>query len=144
MRVTSFAALVLLAFATPVTAHKVETAFSDLGLEPEDPIGATKKLMLDELRDPDSAQYRFIGIHPAHCKAGWAKGNNGWTGYAATVEINAKNAMGGYVGFASYTVLFINGYAWKSIEGTEFGAYGPSKGMLGLGGGAGVCRWLDH
>ncbi|GHH20958.1 hypothetical protein GCM10008023_29470 [Sphingomonas glacialis] len=100
--------------------------------------------MLDTLRDPDSAQYRFVGIHPAHCKAGWAKGDNSWSGYAATIEINGKNAMGGYTGYTTYTILFEGGNAWKAIEGSEFGPYGPSKGMLGLGGGAGICRWLDH
>lgn len=130
--------------ACPLAAQQAAVAIPDLGPEPQDPIGSIKRLMLNIQRDPDSAQYRFMGMHPAHCKAGWAKGGNGWTGYAATVEINGKNAMGGYTGFTSYTVLFDGGAAWKAIEGLNFGAYGPSKGMLGLGGGAGVCRWLDH
>jgi hypothetical protein len=137
-------ALVLAMLTATARAQEIKSPYPDLGLEPQDPVGATKRLMLDTLRDPESAQYRFLGIHPAHCKAGWAKRGNEWYGYAATIDINAKNAFGGYTGFASYTILFRDGMAWNAIEGSNFGAYGPSKGLLGLGGGAGVCRYLDH
>mgnify|MGYP007083791846 CR=1 FL=1 len=128
---------------TPISAQKAISDQLDVGVEPSDPIGATKRLMADELRDPDSAQYRFLGVHPARCKAGWANGKNGWVGYAASIDINAKNAMGGYVGFTTYTVLFQGDVAVRAVEGGNFGAYGPSKGLLGLGGGAGVCKYLD-
>lgn len=137
-------ALAVLALAAPLAAKEAPIDYGAFGSEPEDPIGATKRLMLDELRDPDSAQYRFLGIHPAHCRGGLANGGKDWIGYAASIDINAKNTMGGYVGFTSHTILFDGGRAFKSIEGDNFGAYGPAKGLLGLGGGAGVCRWLDH
>lgn len=136
--------LALVALPWAAAAQQGPTAIADLGPEPEDPIGATKRLMLDTLRDPDSAQYRFIGLHPASCKNGWLTGKGSWSGYAATVEINGKNATGGYSGFKPFTILFMGPNAWRAIDGENFGAYGPSKGMLGLGGGAGVCRWLDH
>ena len=52
--------------------------------------------------------------------------------------------MGGYSGYRPYTILFTNGKAWKVLEGADFGAYGPPKGLFGIAGGAGVCRWLDR
>ncbi len=46
--------------------------------------------------------------------------------------------MGGYSGYRPYTILFSNGKAWKTLEGADFGAYGPAKGLLDIAGGAGV------
>lgn len=138
------AMLALVALPWAAAAQQGPTAIVNLGPEPEDPLDATKRLMLDTLRDPDSAQYRFIGLHPARCKNGWLSGKGGWEGYAATIEINAANALGGKTGFHTFTILFANGSAIRAIDGENFGAYGPSKGVLGIGGGAGVCRWLDH
>jgi hypothetical protein len=135
-------AMLLLAVASPINAQKAVENIPDLGPDPSDPIAETKTLMTELLRDPDSAHYRFLGIHQAHCKGGLA--GREWYGYAASIDINAKNAMGGYTGYQPYTVLFVNGKAWKAVEGADFGPYGPAKGMLGLGGGAGVCRWLDR
>lgn len=128
--------------ASPLHAQRAMDAVPDLGPDPVDPIAETKTLMAEMLRDPDSARYRFAGIHQAHCKGGLA--GKEWYGYAASIDINATNAMGGYSGYQPYTILFTNGKAWKAVEGTDFGAYGPAKGLLGLGGGAGVCQWLDR
>ena len=124
-------------------AAQTNTNFIDAGPPPDDPMTAIKRLMAGELVDPEAAQYRFLGVHPAKCKAGWAKGGSDWIGYAVGIEINGKNRMGGYTGFTPYTILFEGQNAWRSIEGSNFGAYGPAKGLLGLGGGAGVCRYLD-
>jgi hypothetical protein len=141
-KVVLCAATILLAITAPVTAQKAVEALPDLGPDPADPIAETKLIMADILRDPDSARYRFGGIHQAHCKGGLA--GKEWYGYAASIDVNATNAMGGYSGYQPYTILFVNGKAWRAIEGADFGAYGPAKGLLGLGGGAGVCRWLDR
>lgn len=141
-KIASCAAIMLLAIATPLAAQKATEAVPDLGPDPADPIAETKLLMTDLLRDSDGARYRFAGTHQAHCKGGLA--GKEWYGYAASIDVNATNAMGGYSGYRPYTILFTNGKAWKALEGADFGAYGPAKGMLGLGGGAGVCRWLDR
>ena len=139
-----FMALVALGLSTMASGQKLPADYVDVGPAPEDPMGSIKRLMIDELRDPDSAQYKFLGIHPARCKAGWLNGGKDWYGYAASIEVNAKNGMGGYTGFKPTTVLLQGESAIKSFEGANFGAYGPSKGPLGLGGGAGVCRLLDQ
>lgn len=135
-----FAGLLL---AAQATSH-LPADYVDVGPPPEDPIGATKKAMASILRDPDSAEYRFLGIHPAKCKAGWAKRNSGWQGWAATIEINGKNAFGGYTGFETHTVLFVGEGVVQVLDGPNFGPFGPSKGFLGVGGGAGVCKYLDQ
>ena len=134
--------LLCLLLAGPAFAQSTPTVL-DPGPSPDDPIAATKLLAVEVLVDPDSATYRFLGVHPARCKAGWAKGGKDWIGYAAQIDINAKNRMGGYTGYSRYTVLFQGQQAWKAIEGKDFGPYGPAKGVLGLGGGAGVCHYLD-
>lgn len=142
IKIVSCAAIMLLAVAAPLNAQKAAETMPDFGPDPADPVAETKLLMTDLLRDPDGARYRFVSVHQAHCKGGLA--GKEWYGYAASVDINATNAMGGYSGYRPYTILFTNGKAWKALEGADFGAYGPAKGMLGLGGGAGVCRWLDR
>ena len=138
-KIASCAAIMLLALTAPLNAQGV---IPDLGPDPADPIAETKMLMTELLRDPDGARYRFAGIHQAHCKGGLA--GKEWYGYAASIDIHATNAMGGYSGYRPYTILFTNGKAWKALEGADFGAYGPAKGLLGIAGGAGVCRWLDR
>jgi hypothetical protein len=145
LQMKKFGLGVALAVGSVMSSHvaplPAQGVIPDLGSDPADPIGETKTLMVERLRDPDSARYRFAGIHQAHCKGGLA--GKEWYGYAASIDINATNAMGGYSGYQPYTILFTDGKAWKAVEGADFGAYGPAKGMLGLGGGAGVCRWLD-
>jgi hypothetical protein len=141
---TRTAVLALLAVATPITAQGVTPDNVDVGPEPTEPLAAIRQLMSSELRDPASAEYRIMGIHPGKCKAGWATKDKDWTGYAATVEINAKNGFGGYTGFTPHTILFVGNAAVRIVDGANFGAFGPTKGLLGLGGGAGVCRFLDH
>jgi hypothetical protein len=59
----------------------------------EDPFAAAKAAVTAELSDPDSATFRNVRE--------WVKGvpNLGYCG-----EVNAKNRMGGYVGFRSFLV----------------------------------------
>ncbi|MEI2679097.1 MAG: hypothetical protein V9G29_15335 [Burkholderiaceae bacterium] len=53
-------------------------------------IESLKSKVLDRLSDPTSAQFRKVKL---------LKGNNGLCG-----EINAKNKLGGYVGFSAFAV----------------------------------------
>lgn len=138
------AVLALHCATTPVAAWSAEPTLADIGPEPAQPLAAIRQLMSTQLREPASAEYRIMGIHPARCKAGWATKDKDWTGYAAKVEINAKNGFGGFTGFTSHTILFVGNAAVRIVDGENFGAFGPSKGLLGLGGGAGICRFLDH
>lgn len=127
-------------------ANAIEPDISTLnfGVSPQDPIASAKPMMLDFLKDPASARYRWVDTYMGYCKAGWAKGGGlGWYGWASTIEVNAKNAYGGYTGYQPYTILYQDQAAVRIIEGAMFGAYGPAKGPLGLGGGAGVCKRVD-
>ena len=96
--------------------------------------------MESQLKDPYSAQYILDRVYRGYCKKGWLKGKGlDWIGWAANIRINAKNSYGAYGGYEPYTVFFSGDSAVKAVEGANFGAYGPSKGVLGLDGGAGVC-----
>lgn len=90
------------------------------------------------LKDPDSGQYQIQNLFKGYCRNGWLNGNKvAWKGWAVNVMINGKNAYGGYVGYSPATVL-LDGNGGRILEGFNFGAYGPRKGLLG--GGAGVCQ----
>lgn len=57
-----------------------------------------------QLFDPMSAVYKYGEIMPAWYKSD-SKLEPGW---GLTVSVNAKNRMGGYVGFAQYLAIFRN------------------------------------
>ena len=127
----------------PASAKEPDISNLDFGVSPQDPLEIAKVLMASELKDPDSAQYRWKDTYMGYCKAGWIKGGGDkldWYGWASTIEVNAKNSFGGYTGFQPYTILYRDQSAVKVIQGAMFGAYGPAKGFLGVGGGAGVCQ----
>lgn len=93
------------------------------------------------LKDPASATYELGALYPAYCKKGSLEGKGiAWKGWALNVMINARNSFGGYAGGTPFTFLFSGDTVVRIVEGENFGAYGPSKGMLGLDGGAGVCE----
>ena len=119
--------------------HAQVAADYDFGPPPADPIEAAKLLMPEVLKDPASATYQFSNTFKGRCKRGRLGGAQ-WIGWAANVSINAKNSFGGYTGYQPYTILFSGGIAVRAIEGANFGAYGPAKGMFGLSGRAGVCQ----
>ena len=61
------------------------------------------------LRDAGSAQYRFGNCAPLAAHSIPILGIPIQYGYAIPVEVNAKNAYGGYTGFTPYFVLIRNG-----------------------------------
>ncbi|WP_156356092.1 hypothetical protein [Sphingomonas sp. Leaf22] len=130
------------ALAGAASLSLIQMGFVDVGEKPTDSLAATKQLMAGRLRDPQSAQYQVGELKPARCKGGLLSGNVAWEGWAANVAINGKNAYGAYTGYQPYTVLFSGDRAVNVVEGLDFGVYGPAKGLLGLGGGAGVCKYL--
>lgn len=71
------------------------------------------------LFDPFSAQYKLVsGPEKWYSrKAPIAGGGVNILGYRVVILVNAKNRMGGYVGWQKYTVLIRNGQVVQSWEG---------------------------
>jgi len=132
--------------ASPAHAKKPPlVTLDEVGLPPSDIPAGVRAVAQTYLKDPDSATYQIGSRYPGFCKEGWLKGNGiAWKGWAVNVMINARNSFGGYAGYSPFTVLFVGDNAIRIMEGENFGAYGPSTGMLGLGGGAGVCQIIKE
>lgn len=144
MKKRGIAAVAAVLLAGTAAAKEPDVSNLDFGTSPQEPIAIAKQLMAYQLKDPESAQYRWVATYLGYCKQGWAKGKGlDWYGWAATIEVNAKNSYGGYTGFEPYTILYKDQQAVRAIKGANFGPYGPSTGPLGLGGGAGLCRRVD-
>ncbi len=132
-------------FAAPANAKKRPPAVTlgELGASPANILPGVQAIAQSYLKDPYSAQYQIGSVFPGYCKEGWLKGNGiAWKGWAVNVLINARNSYGGYTGYLPHTVLFVGNQAVRIIEGENFGAYGPRKGLLG--GGAGVCQFIEE
>lgn len=66
-----------------------------------------KSVMEVNLKDPDSAKYRFGSPVKAHCNNGILSGGNVvWAGWVVPVQQNAKNSYGAYVGYEGYYARF--------------------------------------
>lgn len=115
----------------------------EVGPQPADMEAALNVAVQTYLKDPGSAQFQIGTPRAGYCKQGWLRGNGiAWKGWAVNVLINARNSYGGYTGFTPHTALFVGNQIVKIEEGADFGAYGPSKGLLG--GGAGVCQFVKE
>lgn len=132
---------------SPAIAKKGQppVTLGELGASPANIMAGVRAAAQSYLKDPYSAQYEIGALYPGYCKEGWLKGNGvSWKGWAVNVLINARNSYGGYTGYQPHTVLFVGDNAFQIIEGENFGMWGPKKGMLGLGGGAGVCQIIQE
>jgi len=90
---------VMISCSGPKPAKVIESSKPDI----EDPrvveTAAVRRLVLDALKDPGSAQFRNVMRRP-----GWGQpGIMGPMG-AYCGEVNAKNAYGGYPGFKKFAV----------------------------------------
>lgn len=97
-------ALVLLVGCMPPPPNVDEIRALEMGMPPD---SATVRSQISayfetQLFDPMSAVYKFGEMFPAWYKSD-SKLEPGW---GMTVSVNAKNRMGGYVGFAQYLAIF--------------------------------------
>ena len=142
------AAMIAAAFLTSTADAKSKpplVSLGDLGASPSNIMAGVRTVAQGYLKDPYSAEYQIGPVYPGYCKGGWARGGGiAWKGWAVNVLINARNSYGGYTGYQPHTVLFVGDQAVRIIEGDNFGAYGPKKGMLGLEGGAGLCQIIKE
>lgn len=84
----------------------------------------TMQLINGVLRDPNSAIYRnWTDPRPGYSPARWGGLLGGGmieqrVGWIWTVEVNAKNAFGGYVGFDLYECLLLKN-GWCEVRGDK-------------------------
>lgn len=111
-----FYALILAGCALAVkdpTSTELEAA--DYGIAPENPQEQALAYLKDTLFDPISAQVEW----QSECAKGWWQvydipGNlfsmsKRYFGWKLSAKVNAKNRMGGYVGFKTYIFCFRDG-----------------------------------
>lgn len=102
-----FAALaLLLALSGCTTATNEEPKVVDYGPQPENIQERTQQYIESQLKDPDSAKYRWGRVSKAWVFPGLLNGGGRWYGWVQIVEVNAKNGFGGYVGYKPYYIFF--------------------------------------
>ena len=88
---------------------------ADIGQYPNDYEQIIKNYEQSELKDPDSARYKFLNSP----KIGWTQAglvNEKYYGYVVCVYINARNSFGGYAGNHLYSFVLKNNSVinWQS------------------------------
>ncbi len=100
---------------TPLpTAQQLETM--DCGPIPRNYEQSIKDFMQGELKDPDSAEYKFIPPVKQALQQLWKS----YIGWEVGVQVNAKNSYGGYTGYQPYFFFFQN----EKIVGVAEPPYG--------------------
>ena len=92
-------AFVLGACATPPTAAELDDVVLQAEPTPEQAVEAIKAIMLDILKDPDSAKYRVVKIGKGWMTKSNARGSWKSIGWRVDVQINGKNSYGAYIGY---------------------------------------------
>lgn len=77
------------------------------------------------LRDPDSARFEWSPPYQITCDKGLYRTKKRWQGWAMDVNVNAKNAFGGYTGFQPYLIMFESDGV--RLEGTVHTSRGPFR-----------------
>lgn len=101
------------------TPTSEQLASADYGRYPKNYEKVIKDYMQSQLKDPDSATYKFRNIP----KSGWSSLGKTLFGYRLCVEINAKNSYGGYVGSRMSYFMIKNDVVIDSHHTTS-GSYG--------------------
>jgi hypothetical protein len=91
---------------------------------------AVKAWFFHYLKDPISAQYVFQGSpQPLSERTGFVNGHQVIAGYQVTVQVNAKNSYGAYIGFSTYYFLFRNNQIINVSEPSSLGGTVPVGGI---------------
>jgi len=125
----SFFILTLAGCATsPPTQEQLESADYGAPISQQDAKRQATEFFQSHLRDPGSAQYRWGDVERGWQRHAPIHGGRIVYGYTLEVDVNAKNAFGGYVGFRKYRFTFRDG----QIE-TIYGEQDMGSGSLIMG-----------
>ena len=85
-------------------------------------LGDAQTCIGEHLKDPDSAEYYMVG-QPYRAMLGTAfNGGIAWNGWAVDLDVNAKNAFGGYTGKSRYTLLTMpDHHCWDHLLAEDYG-----------------------
>lgn len=114
--------------ANPPTQEQLESADYGSPISQQAARRLATEFFQSHLRDPGSAQYRWGRIERGWIRQAPIHGGRVVYGYALNVDVNAKNAYGGYVGFRNYIFIFRDG----QIE-TIYGEKDMGTGSLVMG-----------
>lgn len=76
---------------------------------PENAASIARAYILSSLKDPDSAQFRNGDLRKGWVRDGLLRGGAYHFGWIYSVDVNAKNSFGGYVGYQKHYILIQNG-----------------------------------
>lgn len=110
--------ITLAACATPLM--QLPPPNLDYGQAPQDVESKIRAYMETELKDAESARYKFE--KPYMANANRYPGDGGmfvWHGYRVDFSVNAKNGYGGYTGYTPYFALFRNGEITRAYPTAE-------------------------
>ncbi|MGR7280096.1 hypothetical protein ACU61T_16665 [Klebsiella aerogenes] len=99
-----------------------ELSKADYGNLPENYQDLIKENMSGRLKDPYSAQYRFVEPYKGWCKSGFTT----YYGWLVPFSLNAKNSYGGYVGNKSYLYIVNKNNAQDYTSSYQVGGCGKS------------------
>lgn len=103
------ATAILLSLVTSAEAAKPPKYNSGVPLPTEEVYRPIIKGMIDGiLRDPYSAVYKWGDPYQITCKKDLFRTAERWRGWAININVNAKNAYGGYAGASDYYVMFMS------------------------------------
>jgi len=92
-----------------------QLAAADFGPVPTDTEKQCRQYFEEVLKDPESARYRFVAVKQGWAKDGLIMGGKTHFGWVQIVEVNAKNSYGGYTGYKTHYLLFVNGRLARDI-----------------------------
>ena len=97
-------------FETKVAELQKNAKLEDYGTPPSDNyLDFEKEILKASLVDPDSALFRN-NTEPYRCAfAPTLFSRTPVLGWCSTIEMNAKNRMGGYMGYHTYRFTWLNG-----------------------------------
>jgi hypothetical protein len=133
IRLLICACIVALSFTGCVTAPSPQDDQATLqrfgygGPIPVDWQDQAKAFVLENLKDPESARFKFNDVPP---RQSWVReaplfGRRFASGWLVSFEVNAKNSYGGYVGFKPYAFIFRDGKI-IAYQIAETGRYGEN------------------
>jgi hypothetical protein len=110
-RVVLFAGLVVCTGCVDARLIRPIEQGADAGqpITEEQAVAKAKDYLATTLKDPGSAQYKWLGIRPASIGFIPLAFNKRVNGYVLSGLVNAKNSYGGYTGFKLYQFAFRNG-----------------------------------
>ncbi|MDE1487398.1 hypothetical protein KKI90_13525 [Xenorhabdus bovienii] len=108
----------------PTQAEMASANYGELPVNYEEQI---KNAMSTSLKDPYTAQYRFLKPFKGYAQDGeWAQSKGGVKyGWIMPFYLNAKNSYGGYIGEKRYVFIFSNGVLYDTTMNDMFNRVQP-------------------